>query len=76
MVARRAHNPKVVGSSPASATKKISDILLDVGDFSCYRDLILNQRPEGSRGDVATASGGRYRERKEAQRSNNTPRSK
>ena len=33
--ARRAHNPEVVGSSPASATRKKSRYLLKIAGFCC-----------------------------------------
>ena len=33
--ARRAHNPEVVGSSPASATRKKSRYLLKIPEFFC-----------------------------------------
>ncbi len=36
MVARRAHNPEVVGSSPASATIKIPGIHYEYRDFSNF----------------------------------------
>ena len=36
LAARRAHNPEVVGSSPASATKKVPKSL-DLGTFSMSR---------------------------------------
>ena len=35
LVARRAHNPEVVGSSPASATIKIPGIRNEYRGFSC-----------------------------------------
>ena len=35
-VARRAHNPEVVGSSPASATIKIPGIQEEYRGFSCF----------------------------------------
>ena len=38
LVARRAHNPKVVGSSPAPATKKRLSILLTT--FFCFRETL------------------------------------
>ena len=41
MVARRAHNPKVVGSSPASATKK-SNSPFGVLDFFLLYRMIFN----------------------------------
>ena len=75
LVARRAHNPKVVGSSPSPATKKTrytvwcSEFFLVIAE--CFVLSLSGYETEGriSRGDVATASRGRNRERKEAPRS-------
>ena len=61
MVARRAHNPKVVGSSPASATKKIQLTFWGVGFFLVVQNDIefavsgyeIDER--GSLGEVASA---------------------
>ncbi len=67
MVARRAHNPKVVGSSPASATKKIQ-VSVRVPVFFVvqlyFSDGLRGMRPtSGARwGMSPTASCGRYRE--------------
>ena len=36
--ARRAHNPEVVGSSPASATRKKSRYLIKIPGFCCLFD--------------------------------------
>ena len=36
LAARRAHNPEVVGSSPASATKEIPGIHHEYRDFSNF----------------------------------------
>ena len=36
LAARRAHNPKVVGSNPASATKKSKSVILVIGLRSCF----------------------------------------
>ena len=76
MVARRAHNPEVVGSSPSSATKKRTLTFMVGVHFSFAKYGLIIQRPTGSRSEVARAPGGRYSEQNEAQRSNNTPRSK
>ena len=46
--ARRAHNPEVVGSSPASATIKIPGIHYEYRDFSNF--LRQNEAPEKTRG--------------------------
>ena len=63
LVARRAHNPKVVGSSPASATKTkdarlgVFFVLIMVFDFE---PTTKGYEHEGriTRGDVATAACG------------------
>ena len=36
LVARRAHNPKVVGSSPAPATKQVKSLESKVSGFFCF----------------------------------------
>ena len=46
MVARRAHNPKVVGSNPASATIKV----LTIPVVKAFFFLSENQRPKGPEG--------------------------
>ena len=55
IITNRAHNPKVVGSNPASATKRKRHLL---GVFFVFA-VKYEPRPSGSRGDVATASSGR-----------------
>ena len=49
MVARRAHNPKVVGSNPAPATKYSPPCLHDKAVLFCLQYLQLNfkQYPKG-----------------------------
>ena len=42
MVARRAHNPEVVGSSPASATRKEKVIPTGMAFFFSYLDEVDN----------------------------------
>ena len=41
LVARRAHNPKVVGSSPAPATNNIKALVLNEPRLFCYTTFIL-----------------------------------
>jgi hypothetical protein len=43
LVARRAHNPKVVGSSPAPATNKSPHRISSVGAFFVVQKFILGQ---------------------------------
>ncbi len=55
MVARRAHNPKVVGSSPSSATKTKDT---QKGVFFCFacENMVAYQRPRVPEGDVCERS--------------------
>ena len=56
IITNSAHNPKVVGSNPASATKETRNTKRCAEFF-----LVVGTEPttEGSRGDVATAACGR-----------------
>ena len=51
LVARRAHNPEVAGSSPVPATKKIF-VPFGTEIFSCYEICAFNLRPTGFRGNT------------------------
>ena len=70
LVARRAHNPEVVGSSPASATRKEKVIPIGMAFFfypACVASFgSTSGFPEGSEG---SAAGGRYSDPSEWQRS-------
>jgi hypothetical protein len=43
LVARRAHNPKVVGSSPAPATNNTEEILIDIAQLGFFRLIPLHR---------------------------------
>ena len=64
LVARRAHNPKVAGSSPASATKKSQSSIWVIEIFLVMRkdfELVILGYEFDERcsvGDVATAASG------------------
>ena len=56
LVARRAHNPKVVGSSPAPATKKSSDVSLGflyLRPNQIYLDEELDAKSQNERSECA-----------------------
>jgi hypothetical protein len=44
LVARRAHNPKVVGSSPAPATKKVKSLKSKDLRLFCLYSIVGNQQ--------------------------------
>ncbi len=58
LVARRAHNPEVVGSSPSPATKN-ETLTFKVGvSFLVMEKILINRRPTGFRSEVARAPSG------------------
>ena len=46
LVARRAHNPEVVGSNPSPATIQPSDFVMKSDGFLCFEPLLRSKYPK------------------------------